>query len=414
MRLGICWVLGITVFAVSCLLGSTQSLAQSAYIPNSGSDNVSVIDTATNTVVATIPVGSEPIGVAVSPDGSKVYVTNSNLGPGSVSVIDTATNTVVATIPVGSEPIGVAVSPVQRKREDERERGDGGRREREPDGSKVYVANGAVFITNGTFLPGTVSVIDTAINTVVATIPVGVGPFGVAANPDGSKVYVTNTELVPTNVSVIDTETNTVVATIPVGFGGVGPIAGVAVTPDGSKLYVANTNPGGVSVIDTATNTLTATIPLSVDANAVAVTPDGERVYVTSAFFGKVSVIETKTNRVTATIPVGSAPSGVAVTPDGKRVYVPNAFSNNVSVIDTGKNKVIATIPVSNPGAFGIFIQPARPAPRFAGIPGKANCYGQSVSALAQQYHGLNAAAAAFEFSSVEKLQDAISEFCEA
>ena len=95
--------------------------------------------------------------------------------------------------------------------------------------------------------------------------------------------------------------------------------------------------------------------------------------------------------------------------------YIPNSGSDNVSVIETAKNKVIATIPVgSNPNAFGIFIQPARPAPRFAGTPGKANCYGQSVSALAQQYNGLNAAAAAFEFSSVEKLQNAISEFCKA
>ena len=56
---------------------------------------MSVIATATNTVIATIPVGAEPLGVAVTPDGSKVYVANSH---NSVSVIDTATNTVTATI----------------------------------------------------------------------------------------------------------------------------------------------------------------------------------------------------------------------------------------------------------------------------------------------------------------------------
>src|SRR5215831_3382169 len=84
------------------ILGGAPSSAQNAYITNSGSNTVSVIDTATNTVVSTIPVGISPGGVAVTPDGSKVYVTNflSN----TVSVIATATNTVVSTIPVGPPP----------------------------------------------------------------------------------------------------------------------------------------------------------------------------------------------------------------------------------------------------------------------------------------------------------------------
>ena len=68
-----------------------------------------MIDAATNTVTATIPVGSEPYGVAVDPATHTVYVTNA--GDGTVSVIDAATNTVTATIPVGAYPDGVAVDP---------------------------------------------------------------------------------------------------------------------------------------------------------------------------------------------------------------------------------------------------------------------------------------------------------------
>ena len=64
-----------------------------------GANTVSVINTATNTVTATITVGTYPYGVSVSPDGSKVYVANN--GDGTVSVINTATNTVTATITVG-------------------------------------------------------------------------------------------------------------------------------------------------------------------------------------------------------------------------------------------------------------------------------------------------------------------------
>jgi hypothetical protein len=85
-----------------------------------------------------------------------------------------------------------------------------------------------------------------------------------------------------------------------------------------------------------------------------------------------------------------------------------------VSGIATATNTVIATIPVgAHPIAFGVFIQPAKPAPRFAGTPGKAYCHGKSVSALAKQYGGLNGAAAALGFASVNALQNAIMAFCE-
>jgi YVTN family beta-propeller protein len=121
-----------------------------------------------------------------------------------------------------------------------------------------------------------------------------------------------------------------------------------------------------------------------------------------------VSVIATATNTVVATIAVGIEASGVAVTPDSNKVYVVNTRDNTVSVIVTETNTVTATIPVgSNPVAFGVFIQP-----RFAGTPGKANCYGQSVSALARQFGGLDAAAAALGFSGVKALQNAILAFC--
>jgi YVTN family beta-propeller protein len=62
-----------------------------------------------NTVVKTVPVGTNPGGVAVTPDGTKVYVTN--FGSNNVSVIARPGNTVVATVPVGPFPIGVAIGP---------------------------------------------------------------------------------------------------------------------------------------------------------------------------------------------------------------------------------------------------------------------------------------------------------------
>jgi YVTN family beta-propeller protein len=263
------------------------------------------------------------------------------------------------------------------------------------------------YITND---GGPVSVIDTASNTVIATIPVGA--WGVAVTPDGSTVYVGNRFF--NTVSVIDTASNTVTATIPVGL----TPEGMAVTPDGSEVYVAITaflSDGYVAVIDTATNTVIATIGPGDFFGGVAVSPDGSTVYVSNFFpSATVSVIDTASNTVTATIGVGAGPEGVAVTPDGSKVYVANR-SNTVSVIDTATNTVISTITdpsFNSPIAFGVFIQPAPPPITFAGTPGKSNCYDQSVSALAWQYRGLNAAAAALGFAGTGALQNDILAFC--
>jgi YVTN family beta-propeller protein len=299
-----------------------------------------VIDTATNTVVGSpITVGLTPRGVAVTPDGSKVYVAYGDSN--TVSVIDTATNTVVGSpITVGGSPFGVAVTP---------------------DGSKVYVTN---------FFDNTVSVIDTATNTVVGSpITVGRGPIGVAVTPDGSKVYVVNRG--SKTVLVIDTATNTVVGSpIPLpdeagGFSG-NFAFGVAVTPNGSKVYVTDTTINAVSVIHTATNTVVGS-PITVGRfpQGVAVTPDGSKVYVTNNGDGTVSVIATATNTVVGSpITVGNNPLGVAVTPDGSKVYVTNLGNGvspgTVSVIATATNTVVGPpiIVGVNPFAFGLFIQP--------------------------------------------------------
>ena len=208
------------------LAASPAEAAPFAYVTIPGSKSISEIDTATNTVVATVTVGAQPVTVAVTPDGKRVYVTtiSSNLSnPGAVLMIDTATNTVVATVTVGAVPIGVAITP---------------------DGKHAYVANSA---------STTVSVIDTTTTppSVEATVPVGTSPNSVAVTPDGKHTYVTNTN--DDTVSVIDTTSNTVVGTpIPVGL----LPFGVAVTPDGKSVYVTNLGDNTVSVIATATNTV--------------------------------------------------------------------------------------------------------------------------------------------------------------
>jgi YVTN family beta-propeller protein len=310
------------------LLALPMSLALAApfaYITNFASNNVSVIDTAINTVVATVPVGSSPFGVAVNFAGTRAYVTDST----GVSVIDAATNAVIAVI-AATGGRGIAVNQA---------------------GTRVYTATVLPF-------PG-VAVIDAATNTVVTKVVTSDVCWGVAVNPAGTRVYATN-EFANT-VSVIDTATNSLITAVTVGL----QPQGVVVNPAGTRVYVTNINDHTISVIDTATNTVIATVPSANVDLGIAVDPTGIRVYVTNSP-SNISVLDTATNTIVATPGLGfnSGPQGIAVTPDGKWVYVVNLQSDNVSVIDAATNAMVAIVTVgSRPVAFGQFIGPVAPAP---------------------------------------------------
>jgi YVTN family beta-propeller protein len=101
---------GITVGTnpVSLRFDSTRSFL---YVANYGSNNVSVVDISTKTVVNTIGVGTNPFHLQLDPDNNRMYVSNSNYG-GSVSVIDTNSRSVIATISGLVSPRQVAVDNV--------------------------------------------------------------------------------------------------------------------------------------------------------------------------------------------------------------------------------------------------------------------------------------------------------------
>jgi len=317
--------LKVAALGLVALVAPVAGAAPFAYIANQGSNNVSVIDIATNTVVGSpIAVGAGPVGIAVHPAGTRVYTANFAAGANSFSVINAFTGT-AQTFPAGSSPIGIAVNHA---------------------GTRAYLTNGGDV---------TVSVIDTATNAIVANVAVGNGVLGVAVSRDDTRVYVTRRSG-PNAVAVIDATSNTLAATVPVGTD---PF-GVAVNPAGTRVYTANNGSNNVSVIDTSTNTVTATIPVGGSPWGIAVSPDGTRVYVANSGSNTVSVIDATTNSVIAAIPVGSAPTGVSLTTDGSRLYVANLVSNNVYVIDTSLNSVIGS-PIavgSTPLSLGQFIAP--------------------------------------------------------
>ncbi len=315
-------------------LGAMSAEAQSFAYITARPSFVTVINTSTDNVVATVTVGNDPFGVVITPDGISAYVANS--GSGSVSVIDTTSRTVVATIIVGGRPQAIAFTP---------------------DGSRAYV-------TNSAGSPLYVSVIDTSSRAAIATVPVGGSPFGVAITVDGTAAYVVNagSDL----VQVIDTASNIVVNEIPVGGGSPGDPFWIAMTPDGSCTYVTNSLSQNVAVIDTASQSVVATIDVGGSPFGVAFTPDGSRAYVTASAADSstyVAVIDVPSASVVDLVvpasPGNSFGLGVAVTPDGSRVYATGSCGgcSSVQVIDTASDPVVDIVaPLDN--SVGVAITP--------------------------------------------------------
>ncbi|GAB4278003.1 MAG: hypothetical protein Kow0080_29380 [Candidatus Promineifilaceae bacterium] len=252
------------------------------YAAANGTSSIDVFDTATQTLVTSIPLGAWPnvqvIDLAMAPDGQHLYATDR--WSGNVIVVQTSDNTVVNTIPTAAAyAFGIELTP---------------------DGQYAYVANE---------YGNTVSVLSTASNSLVATIssPDFNFPTNISISPDGAFAYVTNWN--NDTVSVIQTSDNSVVASIPVGDG---PFD-LDVSLDGNFVYVSNFLANDLSVIQTSDNTVIATVPFTCTNNdgtgtwarEVSVTPDGQYVYVAVQRCYNTEVISTATNTLVDTISGG-------------------------------------------------------------------------------------------------------------
>lgn len=305
-----------------------------AYVANSSSGNIAVINSATDTVTTTIT-ASGAFLTLVNPAGTAVYVTRTSAN--LVTVINPSTNTITGSISVDS-PFYLDLSD---------------------DGSKLYVSNQNT---------DTVTVINTATNTVSATINVGDFPQGLATIPGKNKVYVVNQG--NDNVSVISTLTDTVLGTISVGD----VPNGVAPTPSGSKAYVGNTGAGGVgttvSAINTTTDAVTSTITVGSGPSGMSVSPTANKLYVGNIISGTMSVINTTTDTVSTTIAGAGGVLGVSFSRDGSKVYAGQFFAVSLRMFNPSNDTTTGTIAVggSNPTAQGKAFGPNETASETIGL----------------------------------------------
>jgi YVTN family beta-propeller protein len=305
------------VFLAACAAAPALA-APFAYITNQDDDSVSVIDTATNTVVATVAVGDKPYSAAVTLDNAHVYV--ANFSGNSVSVIDARTNTVTTTI------AGICTNPAYITTM--------------PGGTQMWVS---------CFNSAELKRIDIASNTVVGTVSGQSRPVGLTFNPAGSRAYVASNS--GFTLREIDTASGTQLSSIAAGFN----MVDAMVSADGAHLY--STANGDNRVLD---NPLPTGSPNFYALNsapvALVTSPDSQYLYVTvnGGVVWRIHVGHWDDMRSVA---VGGGDSGIDLNGDGTRLYVTNTYVHTVSVIDTTTFTNIATIPVGNyPSTYGHFV----------------------------------------------------------
>jgi YVTN family beta-propeller protein len=296
-------------------------LAYVAIRDGSGAQSVIVIDTETNTIVDTItdPSFNSPTDVAITPNGQFVLV--SNIMGFSISVISTATNSVIHVIMFTSEPGPIAITPDGRFAYVSSAAGNEvfvirmsdfsiydiiagvdnpGAIAITPNGESVYVDNDGISVT----------VISTATNTVVHTI-MGNSADSIAFSLDGTFAYFAADA---GSVSIFQTSDYSFVTNI--------PIASILVQtqPNANAVYTAFTHTGfvdfSVGVINTINNTLASSAILTPSGQfgvQMAFTPDGQFLYIPLFNANEVLAVDANTLTVVATIPVGVNPAGIAI-----------------------------------------------------------------------------------------------------
>ena len=312
---------GVLIAAVS--LSAAVRVVQT----NSAGDNLHVIDPATNQVVGTIEGIEVPHGVAIAPDGSRIYVTDESLS--TLDVVDARTLKVSKRIPLSGRPNNVDVSK---------------------DGAHVYVGIAQA--------PGAVDVIDTASLTNVKSIPVKGAIHNVYVTPDGK--YAVAGSIPSSTINVIDTASNTVAWTLTLSAG-IRPMAFTR-NADGStkEIIVQLSDFHGFAMVDFASRKevkrVTLPDPAGVEketqgiqgapAHGLAITPDGKTLWVTSKYYGYVAAYSLPDCKVLKVVPVGSHPEWLTIPPGGTSLYVSIAGNDATVAVDLKTMTVVKKIPV--------------------------------------------------------------------
>ena len=310
-------------------VGSTSSpfsqvVAPPIFVSGSDGNAFSIVNSATNAVVNGLASAGTGPGctctgadfLAVSPDGTRVYLMQPTMTSTLIYVVNTTTDGVINVFSLKARGLDLTISP---------------------NGSDLFVAESAP--------AEEVAEISTATGAVVSNFGAsffGLVPQAVAVNPAGTVVAFT----LGSEVETLDLATPYINHFFPINGAD-----SLAFSPDGSTLYVTNGLLSGglgadtVTSISMLTNTVTRSFGGMTDPTAIAVTPDGTQLFVAnaSASASYVSVISLPSG-TTTNLPQSTVPRNVSVSPDGASVYVANYTLGQVSILNASSHAIMGTI----------------------------------------------------------------------
>ena len=330
---------------------------------NQTANSVSLVDTQIGKLLAELPTGQKPAGVAFSPDAKTAAVTH--WYGYDVALLDVGSDSLTerARVAVGPEPRGVVFSA---------------------DGKSLYVAVGVA---------NEVVKVDVAAGTVSDRLAVGREPRSLALSSDGKTLVVGCSRT--GSVALVDLEAWNVRSSVPIDGAN---LRQIAVDPAGEFAYIANmrnrgfaTTKGNIDIGWVLGQRLTrvaltsddsyGTISLdpqgeaASDAHGMAVSPDGKFLAVGLGGTHEVMLFRTDKKRLSwrpngsrdlmapellngdgrfRRISLGGRPTELAFAPDGKSLFVANYLDDSVQVLDPEEGKLVRTIALGGPSEPGL------------------------------------------------------------
>ncbi|HYM42699.1 MAG TPA: cytochrome D1 domain-containing protein [Steroidobacteraceae bacterium] len=317
--------------------------AERLYVSNEDDGTVTVIDTDRGAALATIPAGKRPRGLALSPDGARLYVAVSGMPKcpppipdeecarlprdrqaDGIAVIDTAALARSGLIGGVSDPERVALSR---------------------DGRRLFVSEEDA---------ARLAVLDARSARVLATVPVGREPEGVRVSPDGRWVLVTSEA--ENLVTVIDAKSYRVAGRASVGR----RPRDIAITPDSRIAYVSGEADASVYRIALPSGAPALRfLELHTGARPMGVALDAVRgrLYVSTGRAGTIAAIALKDASLIAEAACGGRPWGIALGSGGTRLYSADGPAGEVAVVDTATLTVMRKI-TTGKGPWAVVVGP--------------------------------------------------------
>jgi len=318
-----------------------------AYVANSGSDTVSILDLVYLRTDRTLSVGADPVAVAASPVRDEVYVLSAQpqQTSGSLAIINTRTNSVATTVPLQRNPRALTLDHA---------------------GTRAYAANAG---------SNSISVLDLAARRTVVSVPTSASPGDLLLAPDARTLVVA----LPSTGSVALFSVNepsapppstlhphpaatsiTGPALVPrATFTGCSGATSPVILPDSSKAFIACPGSNQVLVLSLAAAPSTwaaqqdptlmkdhqvALLDTGRGPTHLTIKPDGGEIFVSNSASDSVSEIATETNEVGSTYPIGNRPTEGLVSADNSALWIADSGADSLSLYSISDGKLVSSI----------------------------------------------------------------------